>query len=150
MSCGMPHVWFIVNVLCRPMCCVLCIMQQTEVVAEMETWLRQLKTLSLSLGTWRRRRYALANVMTHKRELERHPITSSWWTESTDRLFIELSVNRDWNSCLQETGVWIKNISVRWRSTIPLTFFIPWSSFSLFRVNCSLVTNSSYRPMIER
>jgi len=43
----------------------------------MESWLRQLKMLSLSLGTWRRRRYALANVMTHKRELERHPLSSS-------------------------------------------------------------------------
>jgi len=36
----------------------------------METWLHQLKTLTLSLGAWRRRRYALANVMTHSRELE--------------------------------------------------------------------------------
>ena len=43
---------------------------QTEVPGEMETWLHQLKTLTLSLGAWRRRRYALANVMTHSRELE--------------------------------------------------------------------------------
>jgi len=53
---------------------------QTEVAGEMESWLQQLKMLTLSLGAWRRRRYALANVMTHRRELEfeqRHPITTS-------------------------------------------------------------------------
>jgi len=46
----------------------------------MDAWMRQLRTLTLSLGAWRRRRYALANVMTHRRELElehRHPLTSS-------------------------------------------------------------------------
>jgi len=45
----------------------------------MDAWLRQLRTLTLSLGAWRRRRYALANVMTHRRELElehRRPMTS--------------------------------------------------------------------------